>query len=62
MQERGKSAIPVLRYCFRIINWHQKEIRNLERKTMKMPTFRGQHHPRVDTDTLYFPEKREDDG
>jgi hypothetical protein len=33
MQAIGSLAIPVLRYSFGIINWHQEEIQKLDRKT-----------------------------
>jgi hypothetical protein len=52
MQATGSLAVPVLRYSFGIINWHQEEIQKLDRKTRKMPTIHGQHHPRTDTDHL----------
>jgi hypothetical protein len=35
MQAIGSLAIPVLRYSFGIINWHQEEIQKLDRKTEK---------------------------
>jgi hypothetical protein len=36
MQAIGSLAIPVLRYSFGIINWHQEEIqKNRDRKTKK---------------------------
>jgi hypothetical protein len=47
MQATGSLAIPVLRYSFGIINWHQEEIQNLDRKTRKMLTIHGQHHPKA---------------
>jgi hypothetical protein len=46
MQETGSLAVPVLRYSFGIINWHQEEIQKLDRKTRKILTIHGQHHPR----------------
>jgi hypothetical protein len=57
MQTIGSLAVPVLRYSFRIINWHQEEIQKLDRRTRKILTIRGQHHPRADTDCLYVPRK-----
>jgi hypothetical protein len=33
MQAIGSLAIPVLRYSFGIINWHQEQIQKLDRKT-----------------------------
>jgi hypothetical protein len=57
MQAIGLLAVPVLRYSFGIINWHQEEIQKLDTKTRKMLTIHRQHHPRADTDHLYVPRK-----
>jgi hypothetical protein len=57
MQAVGSLAVPVLRYSFGIINWHQEEIQKLDRKTRKMLTIHEQHHPRADIDRLYVPRK-----
>jgi hypothetical protein len=57
MQATGSLAIPVLRYSFGIINWHQEEIQKLDRKTIEMLTIHGQHHPEADIDCLYVPRK-----
>jgi hypothetical protein len=57
MQAIGSLAVPVLRYSFGIINWHQEEIQKLDRKTRKILTIHGQHHPRADIDHLYVPRK-----
>jgi hypothetical protein len=57
MQAIGSLAVPVLIYCFGIINWHQEEIQKLYTKTRKMLTIHGQHHPRADIDRLYVPRK-----
>jgi hypothetical protein len=55
MQATGSLAVPVLKYSFEIFNWYQEEI--LDRKTRKMPTVHGQHHPRLDIDWLCVPRK-----
>jgi hypothetical protein len=52
-----KIPVPVLRYSFVIINWHQEEIQKLDRKTRKMLTIHGQHHPTADIKSLYVPRK-----
>jgi len=52
-------AVPVLRYTFGIVNWHQEELHKLERKTRKLLTIHGQHHPKADVDCLYVPRKQE---
>jgi hypothetical protein len=57
MQAIGSLAVPVLRYSFGIMNWHQEEIQKLDRKSRKMLTIHGQHHPRADNDLLYVPRK-----
>jgi hypothetical protein len=57
MQAIGSLAVPVLRYSFGLINWHQEEIQKLDRKTRKMLTIYGQHYPRADIDRLYVPKK-----
>jgi len=50
-------AVPVLRYCFGIINWHQ-ELQKLDRKTRKLLTIHGQHHPKADVDRWYVTRKQ----
>ena len=50
--------MPVLRYSFGIINWHQEELQELDRKTGKLLTIHGQHHPKADVDRLYVPRKQ----
>ena len=51
-------AVPVLTYSFGIVNWHQEEMQNLDRKTRKLLTIHGQHHPKADVDRLYVPRKQ----
>jgi hypothetical protein len=58
----GSLAIPVLRYSFGIINWHQEEIQKLDTKTRKMLTIHGQHHPKADIGRLFVPRKDEGRG
>jgi len=50
-------AIPVLRYCFGIINWRIEEIKKIDRKTRKMLTMYEMHHPKADRDRLYVKRK-----
>ena len=33
IQAIGSLAVPVLRYSFGIVNWHQEELQKLDRKT-----------------------------
>ena len=58
IQAIGSLAVPVLRYSFGIINWHQEELQKLDGKTRKLLTIHGQHHPKADVDRLYVPKKQ----
>jgi len=58
IQATGSLALPVLRYHFGIISWHQEELQKLDRKTRKLLTIHGQHHPKADVDRLYVPRKQ----
>jgi hypothetical protein len=51
-------TVPVLRYSFGIINLYQEELRKLERKTRKLLTIHGHHHPKADVDRLYVSSKQ----
>ena len=57
IQAIGSLAVPVLRYSFGIINWHQ-ELQKLDRKKRKLLTIHRQHHPKADVDHLYVPRKQ----
>ena len=57
IQAIGSVVIPVLRHTFGIVNWHQ-ELQKLDRKTRKLLTIHGQHHPKADVDRLYIPRKQ----
>ena len=59
IQAIGSLAVPALRYSFGIVNWHQKDVQNLDRKTRKLLTIHGQHHPKADVDGLYVSRKLE---
>ena len=54
----GSLAVPVLRYSFGIVNWHQEEPQKLDRITRKLLTIHGQHHPKADVDRSYVPRKQ----
>ena len=58
IQAIGLLAVPVLRYSFGIVNWHQEELQKLDRRTRKLLTTHGQHHPKADVDRLYVPRKQ----
>ena len=51
IQANGSLAVPVLRYSFGIINWHQ-ELQKLDGKTRKLLTISGQQI------TCYVPRKQ----
>ena len=55
MQATGSLAVPVIRYSFGIVNWHQEELQKLDRKTRKLLSIHGQHHSKADVDCLYVP-------
>jgi hypothetical protein len=57
IQATGALAVPVIRYSFGIINWHQEELRKLDKKTRTVPTIHGQRHPNADVDHLYVSTK-----
>jgi hypothetical protein len=57
MQAVGTLATSALSYRVGITNWHHEDIQKLDRKTRKMLTIHGQHHPTADTDRLHFPRK-----
>ena len=54
----GSLAVSILRYICGIVNWHQEELQKLDRKTRKLLTIHGQHHPKADVDHLYVPRKQ----
>jgi len=55
-------AVPILRYSFGIINWHQEEVQKTERKTRKLLAIHGQLHLKADVNHLYVPRKQEGRG
>ena len=58
IQAIGSLAVPVLRYSFGIVDWHQEELQKLNRKTRNLLTIHGQHHVKADVDRLYVPRKQ----
>ena len=58
IQTIASLAVPVLRHSFGIVNWHQEELQKLDRKTRKLLTIHGEHHPKADVDRLYIPRKQ----
>ena len=53
-------AVPIISYSFTIVNWTDAEIIQIDRKTRKLLTCHGAHHPKADVDRLYL--KRADGG
>jgi hypothetical protein len=43
---------------FGIINYQEQELRKLYRKTKKLLTSHGQHHPKADIDRLFVSRKQ----
>ena len=58
IQAIGSLAVPVLRHSFGIVNWRQKELQKLDRKTRELLTIHGQHRAKADVDLLYVPRKQ----
>ena len=58
IQAIGSLAVPLLRYSFVIVNWHQEELQKLDRKTRKLLIIHGQHHPKADVGSFYVPRKQ----
>ena len=58
IQAIGSLAVPVLRYSFGIVDWHQEELQKLNRKPRNLLTIHGQHHVKADVDRLYVPRKQ----
>ena len=59
---QAKLSFLPLKFSILIIiiidNWHQEELQKLDRKTRKLLTIHGQHHPKADVDRLYVPRKQ----
>jgi hypothetical protein len=62
VKETGLLAIPILRYIFGIIIWHEEELGNLGRRTRNLLTIHGQHHPKAEVDRLNVPRKQGERG
>lgn len=53
-------AVPVPTYSFGIVNWRKDEINKMDRKTRKLLTMHGLHHPKADVERIYI--KRSNGG
>jgi len=58
IQSIGLLTVPVHRYSFGIVNWHQEELQKLDRKTRELLTIYGKYCPKADVDRLYVPRKQ----
>ena len=47
-------AIPVISYSYGIVEWLRSELQQIDRRTRKLLTMGGAHHPSADVDRLYF--------
>ena len=56
----NSRAVSVIRYGAGVIKWTKLELQDLDRKTRKIMTMYGAHHPKADVDRLYI--KRADGG
>eukprot|EP00957_Ditylum_brightwellii_P203812 15336304-Ditylum_brightwellii.AAC.1 len=54
MMAIGAYAVPVMRYTFGIIKWNKGELLKHDRKTPKLLTAHGHHHPQADINCLYL--------
>lgn len=50
-------AVPVIEYGMGIVDWTEKELKDLDRKTRKILTMNNQLHPRADVSRLYVSRK-----
>ena len=48
-------ALPVLTYGFGVIHWGCTDLQQLDRRTRKLLSMHGVHHPAADVDRLYAP-------
>ena len=55
LQAINSLAVPVITYSFNVINWKLSDLQKIDRKTRKMLTREGMHHPKADVDRLYLP-------
>jgi len=58
IQVMASLAVPLLKYCFGIINWCQDEPQKRDKKTRKLLPIHGQHHQKADVDHSYVPRKQ----
>ena len=50
----SSRAVSIVRYEVGIINWTKIEFEELHRRTRKLMTMYGSHHPKADVDRLYL--------
>ena len=49
----NSRAVSTVRYLAGIISWAKMELEELDRRTRKLITRYGAHHPKADVDRLY---------
>ena len=50
----NSRAVSIVRYGASIIGWTNAELQALDRRTRKMLTMYGAHHPKADVDRMYL--------
>ena len=50
----NSRAVSIVRYGAGIISWTKMELEELDRRTRKLMTMYGAHHPKADVDRLYL--------
>ena len=50
----SSRAVSIVRYGVGIINWRKMELEELDRRTRRLMTMYGSHHPKADVDRLYL--------
>ena len=50
----NSRAVSIIGYGAGIIRWTKMELEELDRRTRKLMTMYGAHHPKADVDRLYF--------
>ena len=50
----NSRAVSIVRYGAGIISWTKMELEELDRRTRKLMTMYGVHHPKADVDRLYL--------
>ena len=57
MEAINNLAVPVVQYCFGIIDWKISELKKIDTKTCKLLNMHKMLHPKADVERLYLPRK-----